>query len=297
MTRTTPARPVDVEALFPEVTALRRNAVRLHPRAGTPQARESSLGGPVLWPRSQPWPHCEDTHPAIIGDGRARPITPVPLVPVLQLFARDIPERPFPAGTDLLQVLWCPFDHLPCYAPRPELFWRDSGQEDLEPAEPRWPAEAPADYLPKACVLHPERVTDYPSWDLPRDIADALEPRFKQLKQEAGWNYQYHLSVSPGTKVGGYPTWSQDPVWPDCPACGQRMEHLLSIDSAEFDGTSWRTWLPVEDSPATIMALPYEERTRIQRAAGLMIGDMSGLYLFECPRCPGRPFAYHSDSP
>ncbi|WP_280429509.1 hypothetical protein [Nocardia brasiliensis] len=45
MVRTTPPRPVDVEAVFPEH---RREAVRLHPRSGRPGSRDSSLGGPLL---------------------------------------------------------------------------------------------------------------------------------------------------------------------------------------------------------------------------------------------------------
>ncbi|MDX3232642.1 hypothetical protein [Streptomyces sp. ME19-01-6] len=27
--------------------------------------------------------------------------------PVLQLYAADVPDLPFPPGTDLLQLLWC----------------------------------------------------------------------------------------------------------------------------------------------------------------------------------------------
>jgi hypothetical protein len=299
MARTSPARPIDVEVVFPEVAAFRRSAVRLHPRAGSPGARNSSLGGPVLWPRSQPWPHCKDAH---VHFDRALPPQnegPIPLVPILQLFSADVPELPFPAGMDLLQVLWCPFDHdhKIGYAPRPEVFWRNSSQGDLESADPSRPADAPSDYLPNPCVLHPERVTDYPNWDLPPDILDALQPRFDQMEEQTGWSYHYHLSVSDGIKVGGYPTWTQDPAWPDCPTCGQRMEHLLTINSAEFDGESWRTWLAVEDTPTTgtIWDLPYEERTRIQCAPELTIGDMGGVYLFECQRCPGRPFAYRYD--
>ncbi|MER5687545.1 DUF1963 domain-containing protein [Streptomyces sp. NPDC002205] len=296
MARTTPPRPLDVEALFPEVIVHRRDAVRLHPRVGNPSARESSLGGPLLWPRAQPWPRCDDDHPrtALSPPG----VESIPLVPVLQLFAADVPELPFPTGMDLLQVLWCPFDHEYGYVPRPEVFWRDSSLIDVEAVAPPRPTGTHNDYLPNPCVLHPERVTDYPNWDLPEGVADALEDRFEQLEEETGWSYWSHLSVSDGIKVGGYPTWTQDPFWPTCPTCNQRMDHLLTINSSEFDGESWRTWLPIEDTPATgtIWDLPYEERTRIQRPPGLMLGDMGGIYLFECLRCPDRPFAYHSDS-
>jgi hypothetical protein len=63
MTRTTPARPVDIEALFPALSAHRRTATRLHPRPGRPSVGESSVGGPLLWPAGEPWPMCEDSHP------------------------------------------------------------------------------------------------------------------------------------------------------------------------------------------------------------------------------------------
>jgi hypothetical protein len=33
-----------------------------------------------------------------------------------------------------------------------------------------------------------------------------------------GWIYDFHLSAAPGTKVGGWPVWVQDPEWPTCPA-------------------------------------------------------------------------------
>ncbi|MFJ4920612.1 DUF1963 domain-containing protein [Streptomyces sp. NPDC088725] len=296
MVRTTPPLPLDVEALFPEVAAYRRDTVRLHPRAGNPGVRDSSLGGPLLWSRSVAWPHCDDDHPGI---GCAPPpgSGAVPLVPVLQLFAGDVPELPFPAGTDVLQVLWCPFDHEAGYVPRPELYWRDSTAFDGELAVPPRPEGADEDYLPDPCVLHPERVSEYPSWDLPDDVAEALEERFAQVEEETGWSYWSHLAVADGVKAGGYPTWTQDPCWPDCAGCGRRMDHLLTVNSAEFDGESWRTWLPVEDTPdsGTIWDLPFEDRSRIQSPPGLTLGDMGGIYLFVCLHCPDRPFASHSD--
>jgi hypothetical protein len=293
MARTTPPRPVDVEALFPEVVAFRKPATRLHPRVGDPGARDSSMGGPVLWPRSEPWPYCGDGHPRTSHSPPKGDPGPFPLIPVLQLFAADIPGLEFPSGADLLQVLWCPFDHEAGYVPRPEVHRWDSTRSDLEAAAPPRPEGVGDNYLPNPCVLHPEPVVDYPSWDLPEEVHDALEARFDELEDETGWMYSAHLSVSDGIKVGGYPTWTQDPDWPTCPTCHHTMQHLLTINSAEFDGESWRTWLAVED--ATANDLPYEERTLIQSPHGLMLGDMGGIYLFECPDCPDRPFAYRSD--
>ncbi|MFK0173220.1 DUF1963 domain-containing protein [Streptomyces sp. NPDC090306] len=291
MARTTPPRPLDVRTLFPGVVTYQKTAVRLHPRLGHPSARESSLGGPVLWPLSEPWPHCEDNHPRTAFSPPAQ--GPIPLVPVLQLFATDVPNLAFPDTADLLQVLWCPFDHEDGYVPRPERYWRGSSLSDLQSASPPSPVGPADDYLPTACVLHPERVTDYPNWDLPEEVADALEVRFEQVEEETGWSYWSHLSVSNGVKVGGYPTWTQEPNWPTCPTCSARMEHLLTINSSEFDGKGWRTWLPVEDTPATrtIWDLPYKQRTEIQRP----LGSCSATWA--APTCSNAPAAPTGPSP
>ncbi|NUS82385.1 MAG: DUF1963 domain-containing protein [Streptomyces sp.] len=295
-TRTTPPRPVDVEALFPEIVPFRREATRLHPRRGEPGFRDSSVGGPLLWPSAEPWPHCADDHPVTRLSNPSE--DPVPLVPVLQLYAADVPDLPFPPGTDLLQLLWCPYDHERYYAPWPELSWRASGEVDDVLADPPRPADAPHTYLPQPCVVHPERVVEYPRWDLPEELSQDLKERFDRLKEQSGWSYWYALSVAPGVKAGGYPNWSQEPDWPDCADCGRRMDHLLTVDSAEFDGGSAKTWLPVEDRPPVgeIRDLPYEQRKAVQRAPGLMIGDMGGVYVFICPRCPKMPYDHRSDS-
>ncbi|MFC8899688.1 hypothetical protein [Streptomyces cinereoruber] len=68
MTRTTPPRPLDIEALFPELAAFRGTTTRLHPRPGTPDPSVSSVGGPLLWPADEPWPVCDEAH----GRGRGR---------------------------------------------------------------------------------------------------------------------------------------------------------------------------------------------------------------------------------
>ncbi|MFF3753487.1 hypothetical protein ACFYYH_23945 [Streptomyces sp. NPDC002018] len=62
MTRTTPERPVDIEALFPELSGYRRTGTRLHPRKGFAEPHESSVAGPFLWPADEPWPVCRAVH-------------------------------------------------------------------------------------------------------------------------------------------------------------------------------------------------------------------------------------------
>ncbi|WP_404868717.1 hypothetical protein ACI1MP_12915 [Kitasatospora griseola] len=146
MARTTPPRPVDIAALFPELAPLARQAVRLHPRPGEPGVHESSVGGPLLWPADEQWPVCTRPHdhwspPVSLDDvRRSRAVLeaqwlrpreagenlldpaqrdlldrlraghpphagPNPLLPVAQLYLRDVPGLTGPEGADLLQVL------------------------------------------------------------------------------------------------------------------------------------------------------------------------------------------------
>ncbi|MFC5251484.1 hypothetical protein [Streptomyces nigrescens] len=79
MPRTTPPRPIDVTAVLPELAAHTRETTRLHPRPGAPDIAESSIGGPLLWPASEPWPTC--TAPRMVQ--RSEPIAPA-LVLALQ---------------------------------------------------------------------------------------------------------------------------------------------------------------------------------------------------------------------
>lgn len=296
MVRTTPTSPVDLAVSFPEVLPFGRNAVRLHPRLGSPGASDSSMGGPLLWPAGEPWPSCPDSGHQVYGEAPVGP-EPVALVPVVQMYARDVPDLPFPDGTDVCQVLWCPLDHPESgWSPRPQLFWRRAADVASPLTTVPGPRRFEKNYLPRPCVIDPERVVDYPNWDLPVNISAAIRPRAAEVEQATGWAYHYHLSCVDGVKAGGYPNWTQEPDWPDCPA-GHRMEHLLSIPSWEFDGTSWKRWTPIEDRPPSgnPFDLPYEQRTLIQNPHGLTLGDAGGVYLFVCPRCPDLPMTHRHD--
>ncbi|GAA3302343.1 hypothetical protein [Streptomyces cinereospinus] len=105
----------DVRALIPEYAALAREAVVLNPEPGDPDVRESPLGGGLLWPADEPWPYCaQPDHWTYGSDPRNRTeIVPgaVPMVPILQLYARDVPGWRLPQGKDLLQFVWCALMH------------------------------------------------------------------------------------------------------------------------------------------------------------------------------------------
>ena len=186
MTRTTPDRPFDLEALFPELTEYARTATRLHPRSGAPTAHESSVGGPLLWPADEPWPTCPDSH-AVYGHGVPGPETVESirrargtwsaaadaaerseqegaLVAIAQLYPRDIPDLKAPPGADVLQVLWCPFDHSTGHGENEGPAVTLHGPNDDPAATLRWRDSSAVGELLDAA---PEPATGFPSRTCP----------------------------------------------------------------------------------------------------------------------------------
>ncbi|MET9827992.1 hypothetical protein ABZ078_01500 [Streptomyces sp. NPDC006385] len=310
--RTTPPRPLDVAAVFPQLAPLARTATRLHPSPGSPSPRDSSVGGPLLWPAGEPWPHCDGPHelngvePAMsLADVRlerriraaaqGRSMTPqeretlarirpprkypirrspgphsydgsIAMLPLAQLYVRDVPDLRAPAGTDLLQVLWCPFDHPPMkFMPRTALFWRSAATvTDILTAPPE-PSAVQFDlYVPEPCLLAPEQVTEYPNpMELSKELRDPLGDWSKWQAAGAAVDSSYapypeefygdHLSVAPGWKVGGWASWGYtDPVPQFCPTCDTKMDPLLTIATFEWDDST-RGWIPEEE---------YEDQAR-----------------------------------
>lgn len=329
MGRTTPPPPVDITGVFAELDPLGRRALRLHPRTGGPGPNDSSLGGPLLWPAGEAWPACQEPHcgfervpappeitsmdqaarwamatPGISMVGREGngpiygeqrrcqpPDVPAPMIGVLQLYARDVPDLPFPEHTDLFQLLWCPNSHdAPWYGPRPVTVWRWAAKVTEPLAAPpagRFDDDMFArDWVPLPCRLYPEPVIEYPHLD---DLPDELDERIRQWDERNDGLYWAALSTAPGTKVGGHPRWIQDPQWPQC-RCGRRMQHLLTIASDEFRPEE--RWLPVEDRDDPRIT---GRRSIVDQDCwaphGIMLGDVGSLYLFTCSACAPRPLS------
>ncbi|MFE0207984.1 hypothetical protein [Streptomyces sp. NPDC058985] len=332
MSRTTPPRPFDVTALFPQLAPLARTATRLHPRAGSPSRHDSSVGGPLLWPAGEPWPYCDGPHEwdgvneptspedvrvqrriseaaasgytpeerAVldrISAGRPWPEGPVAMLPVAQLYVRDVPllRPPGRADADLLQVLWCPFDH-PSH-PRTALYWRSAAEvTDVLGSPPEPPAVQSSDYVPQPCLLAPEEVTEYPhfleldkesqgrlaDWSRWEAATDAVDSAYSVAPQEF---YINQLSVSPGWKAGGWSRWGvTEPVPRTCSACGTGMDPLLTIASTEWNkGT--RSWAPKGDRARDPLppGVPPANYTRVVVAGGY------ALQLHVCPVSADHP--------
>ncbi|MGA5121770.1 hypothetical protein ACPCAG_00345 [Streptomyces pseudogriseolus] len=340
MSFTTPPRPFDVTALFPQLAPLARSATRLHPRPGSPTVHESSVGGPLLWPADEPWPYCDEPHdshassvvhspddvrllrrdraaaaerrrldpeaPQWTPEERAtwerladRPWFdgPIPLLPVAQLYARDV-SFPRPPGADLLQVLWCPLDHEMAH-PRTVLFWRSSATvTDVLDAPPEPPIVQRDCYLPEPCLFSPEQVTEYPNpLELDKELQDQLEDmsrwetidpaQYDSYADDPGELYLNNLSTAPGWKTGGWTRWGlTDPKPRLCPECGTEQVPLLTIASSEWDGGSG-TWIAEEDrtdpSPPPLGA----------RDGNFTLIDIVGGYNLQLHACPADPSHPH----
>jgi hypothetical protein len=207
---------------------------------------------------------------------------PIPLVPVAQLYRRDIPDFAGPDDTDVLQVLWCPLDHPEeGYNPRVRLYWRRTIDVDRPLTAVPEPPVVNEDYLPTPCVLHPEQVREYQYADLLPDDLNARITAWESAEREvSGLNYQYDLSLAPGWKVGGYANWSlTDPHPMNCAECGTAMTLLFTADSGEWNGTGC-SWRPIEEpadaSPDT---------------TDVTIGRGYALYVFRCPVSFDHPHA------
>ncbi|MEV8530178.1 hypothetical protein AB0451_39935 [Streptomyces sp. NPDC052000] len=196
MARTILPPPFSVPDLIPELADLVRETTLLYPRSGAPHISDSSIGGPLLWPVAEPWPQCADpghynpAHVSTAGAGAA----PVTMVPVVQLYARDVPELPFPQGCDVLQIVWCPLIHESqdqCTV-LPQLHWRNEAEVTATGAAAKAlpaPYESDDDFVPRPCTVSPTRVEEYPNWDMPTALTETLGDRFDDIEAEFGCSY------------------------------------------------------------------------------------------------------------
>ncbi|MFD8983351.1 hypothetical protein [Streptomyces sp. NPDC059564] len=306
--RTTPPRPVDVTAVFPQLAPLARPAIRLHPRPGSPSPHDSSVGGPLLWPADEPWPYCDESHDQAgelyeayevrAGEDYEWHDGPNPMVPVAQLYVRDIPLLRPPGQADLLQVLWCPFEHEPDCKPPTALFWRSSAEVTHTRAAPPGPFAVEYDgYVPRPSVLAPERITEYPNpMDLSKELRAPLNDWSRWQAAGSGvdsrWApypeefYGNELSLAPGWKAGGWPPWGlTDPIARFCATCDAGMVPLLTIASSEWSGNN-HGWIPYEDQSTTPHSGDVDwNPPRVQISRG------NHLQLYVCPESPEHPHA------
>ncbi len=291
MPYTSPPRPVDLTAIVPGLAEYARTATRLHPRPGSPSVHQSSVGGPLLWPADEPWPHCPGDHWDADQDGP----DPMPLLPIAQVYLRDAPSLPHPDGVDLMQLMWCPTQELTSNDGTADglvqVFWRravDIVDVLMDPPTPPRIFVFPG-HVPNACIVHPEEVVEYPthSW-MPPALSDQVEAWEESFGDDERPYWYSELAVARGVKVGGWA--APETFWGPagfgyfkCP-CGAPQEALISFDH-EWDGDT--TWRPIEDNHDD----SYEYRKASQMATGLEIGRGYMLQTYYCTKSWDHPIA------
>lgn len=314
-----------MEAVFPELAAYRGRTTRLHPRPGRPGMRESHIGGPMLWPEDDPWPVCHEPHepeaegyaPDEVRRARAEGVRPqrrlwptgwtpgedepVPFLGLAQLFRRDIPGLAAGLdGADLVQIFRCPLTHGPHLERRYHLRWRRAAETERAERFLTTPPEVPMlrweHELPEPCVLHPEEVDTYP-WaeddTLPASLIALIDEWDDAQAAEHGPeapSYQGDLSIPPGWRVDGFPSWaSTGPMTIDCASCAAPMRLLLTADGYEADAGS-HSWVPLEDRDPHLRG---KDALRggpfVAHPTRLRFGRDRDLHVFTCPAEPGHP--------
>lgn len=230
MTRTPRPTLETILAALPELAPHARDAVILHPARAEPDCRNTSIGGPLLWPGDEPWPEC-----SLPDENNPLGMPATAMVPVAQIFRCDAPGPWWPAGIDLLQVLWCPNEHWdpPVQqadaSPVLELRWRRTADVTAPLTTPPSPSRYDEDgYLPRACVLTSEPVTDFPFRE---ELPAELRPRLEELVRETGAGGDVITRLA-GWKLGGWPTWHlTHPTVIPCGDCGTAMTLLFTAAS------------------------------------------------------------------
>lgn len=306
---TTPRPRIDVVGLFPELRSYARTAVRLHPRQGKAPQDASKMGGLFLWPKEEPWPHCE----------RDR----VPFTPVLQIRREDVASLPFPGGTDLLQVIWCAMGHEDLgWSYESRLIWRR--REDVKhPIEWIPPVPGERDYWRpnlRPCRLYPEPVLDFPRLRsvLPRSkfeeiqksgemraaidayaaVADGYD--LDELQEPSAFLDLFEIC---GTKVGGFGMdygANSHAEFPTC-SCGRPMELLIQVGTEESFSRDERE-MAIEDRrqaqaqlrEAETPSARFHAENSLFAPSGFMIHDAGAMHIFVCPKCPSLPTAVSS---
>lgn len=274
---TTPTPALDVLNEFPQLKALAKPTMRLHPRyANEPGVDQSKLGGLFIWHAKEPWP----------TDSRYG----LPMIGVLQLRVEDAPPQfPFPPKTDLMQLFWSavPVDGLP----EPLVVWQNLAAMDSllskpPEAEPTWPP-----YVPVPCRLFPEQVMEFPPRSLVpgimREQLDDWQPSDGELaEQNPKRLYRDQLSTAPGTKVGGWPRWNSEPATPTCPNCDRLTDYLLTIDPSEWSEHTAERWRPREDRERV-----EAEADAYRRAANVAFAADRDkpIHIYICRRCEHLP--------
>jgi hypothetical protein len=287
----TPPPASDIETVFPQLRGYARETTVLHPIPGEPGSRDSSIGGPLWWPADEEWPMCDDFYDPGNPSTQWGPGPSSPLIPVAQLWIRDVPDLPHPEGAEVFQLLWTPSDYAMAYEPGPtpadqyfQVRWRRTDDVvDVLADQPRGDADdLEFDYVPVPCVLDPERTIEYPpSWFLGEEFYHHVQA----VNEETGADYGTARSYAWGCKAGG---WAGDtnvggPYFDIFVCdCGAALHTLLTLSSGEVAHD-------VATTPTTYATTLWTDSGEYTEPHGMQLGRGMFLNIFYCPTSWDHP--------
>ncbi|WP_321475340.1 hypothetical protein [uncultured Paludibaculum sp.] len=268
-----------------------RTTIWLRPGRTTPlPGSASKIGGVIAWPADVPWPVCDGGDTWLDeGDVQNDYFTPL-----AQFRQDDFPELPFPANSNILQLLWCPSLHddphsdIRILGPRTLAFWHRIDR--LQTVSNPTPRCARPGLIPGECAFQPLRMADPPPWwlltaeeqDRFVNLVSAGDPALDALETTiAHWD---NVGTVPGTKLLGHSfDWQRGGGDRTC-ACGREMPHLFTIGAREVD-PSFGAWYWRYDPS-------LKSAGRTIRVEGIHSLDGS-VEIFCCDVCPDRPIKAH----
>lgn len=206
------------------------------------------------------------------------------LVAVLQLRSHDVPALRFPAGRDLVQLLWCPALHIEGGIPAPKLYWRDSASigETLD-GHPSV-RQSQAQWLPYPCMPMPETLLDLPHRaDLPAEVWEEVFG----CAQDPEETYEELLAHRWSDKAGGYPYCTQEAFQPLCAGCGGQMDLVVQLFSQRWFEDKVRI------QADALAAAGIDPSTLPESSTRISFGRMERMAVFGCFACPDLPTVHN----
>lgn len=188
---------------------------------------------------------------------------------VLQLRRNEFPDMFFPEGKDIFIVSRCPNKRCDGLKIEGEELAMSFGYFNTVDLTVSTASEDNSAQLNPECKLYPVVVPDYPNYDEEISISREIEDQVVKEEQDNLSDYFCdEYSARFGSKLGGFPAFTQYPFYPRCQTCGQQASFLLQIASQE--------------------AISANEVSTYQTGwsdHGIMIGDLGNLYLYVCRSC------------
>jgi uncharacterized protein YwqG len=256
--------PAQIEFLenYPDIAKvldkIKKDCIMLLPHSvtGTLPFYNSKMGGIPNMNLFDTWPLCDEceTH----------------LNFVLQLYKKDFEQIYYPENSNIFQLFRCPNNDCPAsysqyYDHKMFFFYgfvSTKHNKDIHPTKSLSKEMEPS--IPD-CIFKPLNVEDHPNYDdFPDTSFNSLDAKYEDEVIDFLID---NFSAKTGTKIKGYPSWTQSPDYPKC-NCGQIKSFFFQLSSEDLQEGQEYPPKPNEWSPH-----------------GIMIGDVGNIYFFICKRC------------